>query len=172
MANSRFWWSDQAANYWKFCLTLGDVSWNLSLPIFFRVPVALSTAVVVAGGTNILNEAKKRDFFFIIPCFINDVSVLLIYDHIVVIEEFSQFKKSFLWHFQYFDRPFFIFSVSRWKKFFFALPCEITIYSLKKNWLQKTFIDTITLLLNWSHSSKKRMYKVGKIYTLNLSANQ
>ena len=86
---------------------------------FFRVPVALSTAVVVAGGTNILKEAKKKDFFFIIPCFIDDVSVLLIYDHIVVIEEFSQFKKSFLWHFQYFDRPFFIFTVSRWKKKFF-----------------------------------------------------
>ena len=63
---------------------------------FFRVPVALSTAVVVAGGTNILKEAKRKDFFFIIPCFINDVSILLIYDHIVFIENFPSSKNSFL----------------------------------------------------------------------------
>lgn len=48
---------------------------------FFRAPVVLSTAVVLADGDTILNEAKKKDFFFIIPSLINNVSVLLIYCH-------------------------------------------------------------------------------------------
>ena len=78
--------------------------------IFFRAPVVLSTAVVLAGGDIILNEAKKKDFFFIIPSLINNVSVLLIYCH-----------------FEKINRPIFIFTVSRWKNFFFALPCAITI---------------------------------------------
>ena len=78
--------------------------------IFFRAPVVLSTAVVLAGGDIILNEAKEKDFFFIIPSLINNVSVLLIYCH-----------------FEKINRPIFIFTVSRWKNFFFALPCAITI---------------------------------------------
>lgn len=82
----------------------------LGFLIFFRVPVVLSTAVVLTGGNKILNEAKKKDFFFIIPSFLNNVSVLLIYCH-----------------FEKVNRPIFIFTVSRWKIFFFALPCAITI---------------------------------------------
>lgn len=70
--------------------------------IFFRAPVVLSTAVVLAGGDIILNEAKEKDFFFIIPSLINNVSVLLIYCH-----------------FEKINRPIFIFTVSRWKNFFF-----------------------------------------------------
>ena len=82
----------------------------LGFLIFFRVPVVLSTAVVLTGGNKILNEAKENGFFFIIPSFLNNVSVLLIYCH-----------------FEKVNRPIFIFTVSRWKKFFFALPCAITI---------------------------------------------
>ena len=119
--------------------------------LFFRVPVVVSTAVVVAGGNKILSEAKKRDFFFIIPCFINDVSVLSIYDHIVVIEEFPHSKVPFdilniliaLFYFH-------CFSLENIK--FFDRPCEITIQN----------ILLVSCLLKCKYSLKKNSLQVGK----------
>ena len=108
----------------------GSFDWNLSLSYFFRVPVVLSTAVVVAGGNEILNQAKNNDFFFIIPCFINDVSVLLIYGHMSLYNIFLLSKDSFDF-FENFNCSFFVFNVSRWKiTNFYALPCEITIQNV------------------------------------------
>lgn len=73
----------------------GSFDWNLSFSNFFRAPVVLSTTVVLADGDTILNEAKKRDFFFINPSFINNVSVLLIYCYFALTENFPCPKTSF-----------------------------------------------------------------------------